>query len=113
MRTGSQLSDDAAQLHAMRIACKKLRYSAEIFRPLFGAGKSRRYLTSLARLQDIMGVLNDIAIAHRLLDEVGDKVKMHATRALIMGWMEHGQARRKAELKRQWKRFSEQGAFWN
>jgi len=113
-RSGMQLEEgDAAQLHAMRIACKKLRYSAEIFRSLFGAAKTGRYLASLARLQDIMGVLNDITVARRLLDEIGDKTKSRATHALILGWMEHGQARRKAELKRHWKRFSEQAAFWD
>jgi triphosphatase len=112
-RTGRQLAEGDAQLHALRIACKKLRYGTEIFRSLFGAAKTSRYLVSLARLQDIMGVLNDITVARRLLDEIDDKTKGRATHALILGWLEHGQARRTAELKKSWKIFSGQGAFWN
>ena len=101
-----------ARMHALRISCKKLRYSAEMFAPLFGVGKTRRYLASLAGLQDIMGMLNDISIARRLLDEMHTE-KRHDTHALIHGWLQHDRAEQMTELKRAWKRFAGQGAFWD
>lgn len=115
-RRGRQMTQgDAAEseklMHALRISCKKLRYSAEMFGPLFGTGKTSRYLAGLTRLQDIMGILNDIGIAYRLLDELHTE-KRRETQALVHGWLQHGRAEQMAELKTAWKRFAGQGAFW-
>jgi len=41
--------------------------------------------------------LNDIAVAHRLLNEL-DNAARHDTLALIRGWMEHDYAVRVAEF---------------
>lgn len=104
--------EDAAQLHLLRIACKKLRYSTEMFGSLFNAARTKSYVTALAELQDILGILNDIAVAHRLLDEL-DTAARHETLALIRGWMEHDYAERVAEFGKVWKRFAAQESFWN
>jgi len=57
---------DAAERHRLRIAAKRLRYAAEGFLPLYGE-KGARYVALIAGLQDVLGVANDIAIAHGLL----------------------------------------------
>jgi inorganic triphosphatase YgiF len=57
---------DAAERHRLRIAAKRLRYAAEGFLPLFGE-KGARYVALIARLQDVLGVANDIAVAHGLM----------------------------------------------
>jgi len=106
------VGEDAAQLHLLRIACKKLRYSTEMFGSLFNAAKTKSYVTALAELQDILGILNDIAVAHRLLDEL-ESAARHDTLALIRGWMEHDYAERVAEFGKVWKRFVAQKGFWN
>jgi inorganic triphosphatase YgiF len=103
---------EAAQLHALRIACKKLRYTAEMFGSLFAESRTKGYLAALARLQDILGVLNDIAVAQRLLHE-SDNTAYRDTVALIHGWMEHDYSERIAEFGNAWKNFSEQKVFWN
>ena len=103
---------DATQLHALRIACKKLRYSIEMFGSLFGVSKTKEYVAALAELQDILGILNDIAVAHRLLNEL-DNAARHDTLALIRGWMEHDYAERVAEFGKAWKRFAGQKGFWD
>ncbi len=105
------VGEDAAQLHALRIACKKLRYSAEMFSSLFAEAGSKGYITALAELQDIMGTLNDIAVAHRLLTEL-DNAARHDTLALIHDWMEHDYAERIAEFGKAWKRFAAHKIFW-
>ena len=103
--------EDAAQFHALRIACKKLRYSTEMFASLFAETGARDYVAALAQLQDILGTLNDIAVAHRLLNEL-DNTAWHDTLTLIRGWMEHDYAERVAEFGKSWKRFTEQKVFW-
>jgi CHAD domain-containing protein len=113
LKHGKELAgEDAAQLHLLRIACKKLRYSTEMFGSLFDETKARDYVAALSELQDILGTLNDIAVAHRLLDEL-DNAARHDTLALIRGWMEHDYAERIAELGKAWKRFAAQKGFWN
>lgn len=103
---------DAEQLHSLRIACKKLRYSFEMFGSLFADAKAKSYLDALSELQDVLGRLNDIAVTHRLLNEL-DNATRHETISLIRGWMEHDYAERFAEFGRIWKIFifqQEEGA---
>jgi inorganic triphosphatase YgiF len=113
MQRGKALvGEDATQMHALRIACKKLRYAIEMFGSLFNDNKAKDYVAVLAELQDILGILNDIAVAHRLLNEL-DNAARHDTLALIRGWMEHDYAERVAEFGKAWKRFEAQQGFWN
>lgn len=103
--------EDTSQLHALRIACKKLRYSAELFSSLYAEARTRRHLAALSRVQDILGMLNDIAVARRLLDELAAGTR-HETIALVRGWIEHDYSERLAELREAWKYFSGQKTFW-
>ena len=74
-----------AELHALRIAAKKLRYAAEFFGPMFEAAAARRYAKALAALQGALGSINDAATVARLARELaGDD-------ALIQGVL-HGYA---------------------
>jgi CHAD domain-containing protein len=50
-----------ADLHRLRIALKKLRYSSEFFAPLYPARRVKAYLARVRRLQEELGHLNDIA----------------------------------------------------
>lgn len=109
---GMVAGENATLLHALRISCKKLRYSVEMFGSLYPEAKTRNYASALSELQDILGTLNDIAVAHRLLNGL-DNAARHDTLALIRGWMEHDYAERVAEFGKAWKRFSGQKTFWN
>jgi triphosphatase len=112
LRNGLALTgENTAQLHALRIACKKLRYSTEMFASLFDDAKVKGYVAALVDLQEILGILNDIAVAHRLLNEL-DNAARHDTLALIRGWMAHDYAERVAEFGKAWKRFAAQKGFW-
>jgi inorganic triphosphatase YgiF len=105
------VSEDISQFHALRIACKKLRYSIEMFGSLFRATKIKDYIAVLAKLQDVLGILNDIAVAHRLLNEL-ENVQGQDTHALIRGWMEHDYVERLTEYGKAWQKFIEQKEFW-
>lgn len=104
---------DAGQLHLLRIACKKLRYSAEMFGSLFAASRVKRYTAALSELQDIMGLLNDITVAQRLLDGMENNDEQHETLALVHGWLEHDRAEQMSGLDAAWKSFSAKKTFWN
>jgi len=102
-------SSDVVQLHQFRIACKKLRYSAEMFGTLFGG--TRHHLESLANLQEITGILNDISVAFGLLRQL-ESSERHETIMLISGWLEHDYADSLMKLKKAMQHYSEQPSFW-
>jgi CHAD domain-containing protein len=56
-----------AELHAIRLASKRLRYTLELFRPCYGPGLEMR-LRALQRLQQVLGEVNDCAAAGRLVE---------------------------------------------
>ena len=62
--------DDAPGRHRVRIAAKKARYAAEFFRDLLPPRRVKRYLAHLEQLQDRLGLLNDLAVAEHLLEEL-------------------------------------------
>jgi CHAD domain-containing protein len=102
---------DPVHLHMLRIACKKLRYSGEIFASLFDPAKAKRYQSALTTLQDVLGVLNDIAVAHRLLDEIGAGAQ-HESAILVQEWIKRDHMDQIIKLNKAWKIFSAQTAFW-
>jgi CHAD domain-containing protein len=110
--SNSLSGEDAIQLHTLRIACKKLRYSVEMFGSLFADSRTKGYEAVLAELQDILGTMNDIAVAHRLLNEL-DNAARHDTLMLIRGWMEHVFAEHVTDFGKAWKKFAEQKGFWD
>ncbi|MDB5803912.1 MAG: h16, partial [Betaproteobacteria bacterium] len=56
--------------HRFRIAAKRLRYTVDFFSPMFRPEPARRYAQHLADLQDVLGMLNDQAVAQGLLAEL-------------------------------------------
>ena len=106
------VKDGPHELHRLRIACKKLRYSAEIFSSLYPDTKVRSYLSALALLQDILGLLNDAAVARRLLGELKVGTRQEAT-LLVRGWIEHGYSERLVELHGAWEKFCHKREFWH
>ncbi len=109
---GNALStEDPKQFHELRIACKKLRYSLEMFGSLLPHHKLKAYLNKLTVLQDILGTMNDIAVAHRLLDEL-DNAARHDTLTLVHGWMEHDYAEHIMLFNKSWAGFVAQTKCW-
>jgi CHAD domain-containing protein len=56
----------ADMLHKLRIAGKKLRYTLELFRPVYAAGLEER-LDELKKLQDWLGDAHDVAAAREII----------------------------------------------
>jgi triphosphatase len=107
-----------AERHRLRIALKKLRYSAEFFAPLFAADPVASFLRRLSKLQDLFGALNDAATAeailHRLTEHAGDDSghALHEAAAFVDGWHQSRVDPTWKMAKRRWKRFVKTEHFW-
>lgn len=64
-RAAAQLAPEAR--HALRIELKKLRYALDFLASLFPAKRVQPYSRALAAAQDLLGRMNDLATAQRLL----------------------------------------------
>ncbi|HUE64885.1 MAG TPA: CHAD domain-containing protein [Rhizomicrobium sp.] len=60
-RAKAAKSEKEGDLHRLRIALKKLRYTAEFFAPLYPRRAAERYLKEVRGLQNHLGDLNDVA----------------------------------------------------
>lgn len=59
-----------AEVHALRIQCKKLRYLMEFFATVFPAEPLMKLLKSLKRLQENLGLFNDYSVQQIKLQEM-------------------------------------------
>ena len=85
-RRGEVFADlSSVERHALRIRIKELRYALDFFASLYPAPVVKAYLSALTRLQDSLGIMNDIAVARRLLDEARLRT-VSAARQVIEGW---------------------------
>ncbi|MCB1823628.1 MAG: CHAD domain-containing protein [Candidatus Competibacteraceae bacterium] len=75
----------AEERHALRIRIKELRYALDFFASLYPVAPVKPFLGALAKLQDDLGVMNDIAVTRRLLDEARLST-VSAARQVIDGW---------------------------
>lgn len=63
-------SADAEQWHRLRIDLKKLRYGADLLKPYLKKKRSRPYRDEVEQLQEVLGRMNDLAQAERLLGKL-------------------------------------------
>ena len=69
LAAGSHVNrENPTEMHQLRIECKKLRYAAEFFRPLFTGMDN--FIAHMKGLQDLLGLMNDAAVMQSLLDEL-------------------------------------------
>jgi triphosphatase len=107
-----------ATKHELRILLKKLRYSTEFFRTLYPKEPSDRYIRRLSKLQNVLGHLNDVATAERLLDRLLDQLaddvraEHHRAAGFVSGWCAQIAHRADRRLARQWKAFEGTRRFW-
>lgn len=107
----------AEQRHRLRVHIKKLRYASEFFADVWGKDKSaQRYLKALKTLQDDLGDLNDIAVAHGLLHAIVGKTGVTDREAwaagLAAGWHDARQTALLASARLSWKAFADTDVFW-
>ena len=100
-----------ASLHELRKDCKRLRYTAEFFLPLFPDKPARRFVKQLAALQEELGALNDGAVAGTLMTHLGRAERSYAA-GLVGGFVAAGAMASRAQIGEAWKRFRKTPVFW-
>lgn len=108
-----------ADRHLLRIYVKKMRYASEFFSELYPKKRTQPYLKNLAALQEVLGHMNDAAVAESLLLPQGaaglpgrEAQRGHAA-GLVLGW--HGRAswERGRALDKLWRRLRSGEIFWH
>jgi triphosphatase len=93
----------AKKRHKLRIALKKLRYTAELFAGLYGAGETKQFIQRLKRLQDDLGDANDVRVARDIVDSLAPSGRRatgiaHAGQRML-AWHKERLAKNEAQLR--------------
>lgn len=105
----------SAELHRLRIAIKKFRYATDFFAGLYEGSPVREGLKRLARLQDILGAMNDAATVANLMGHGfggASGRRVFEAKGILLGWSRGRAATLRRELKGAWKAFRAAERFW-
>lgn len=101
--------------HELRKAMKSLRYGIDFFAPLYPDGKVRHLQEGASDLQDVLGYLNDVALAERLLTYpfAGAARSEAISQAIgaVIGWHAAQAEHAWRSAKTAWKHFHKQAAL--
>ncbi|MEL6961160.1 MAG: CYTH and CHAD domain-containing protein [Pseudomonadota bacterium] len=106
---------ETAKRHELRIAMKKLRYSVEFFKPLYEKSSVKPFLNRVKALQDDLGLLNDVAVAEGLLEDLmarPGKRDIGGAAGVVIGWHARGVAAAEPKLRKDWQGFASAFPFW-
>lgn len=106
------LSD--ADLHRLRIKCKKLRYQTEMFSDVLPEREARKLVQRLSQLQESMGKHNDGIVAAGLARDLRPpKPDARADEALglVRGFGVGGGRSDRGEVLELWRKLLKSGAF--
>lgn len=105
-----------AERHRARVASKNLRYAAEFFSSLFPGKRGAAYIVALSKLQSVLGRLNDLEVARKLLDELGPVEAGAAQSAyasgIVLGWLGARGAPALKRLRSAHRAFAKCEPFW-
>ncbi len=103
-----------AEFHALRLEGKRVRYVAELFAPLWGGRRSRRFLKRLASVQEAFGLANDASVARGLVAPLGERGGRDAAWAVGVaeGWALARARRARARATEAWAALLEAEPFW-
>lgn len=112
------LNGPPADRHLLRIHVKKMRYTSEFFSELYPQKKAKPFLKGLAALQEVLGHMNDAAVAENLLLPQGGAAisgtgsqRGHAV-GLVLGWHGRASQERGMELDKLWRQLKANDSFW-
>ena len=121
LKLGRSFKSLAAQdRHRVRIALKKLRYTAEFFTDLYPKSRSRPHIAAMKRLQNTLGAANDVLVAEDLTQALVRTVRRNSKQAValqsgagkVLGWHSRAAADAEADMLSLWASFAESRPFW-
>jgi inorganic triphosphatase YgiF len=110
------------ELHRLRILAKKMRYAAEAFHSLYKPKTTKKYLGSLAAIQDSLGSLNDAFVSRHLLSTLAQRLMVdrgmaaadaNLLQGLVLGWQTARIDRDLGGFEQVWQNFAEEKRFWS
>ena len=111
----SDLSEAApAAGHPLRIALKKMRYAAQLFRDLYPREARKPYMAAMSRMQDAFGVLNDAVVAQTLSSQAAEGGGSEAAHAagFVSGYRAAEASAAVRAIIDGWAAFDEMTPFW-
>jgi triphosphatase len=120
IKAGRNLAEQTLeQRHAVRIRLKKLRYAVDFLARVYPEKRTRPFVQALRKLQDLFGLVNDLAQAERLaqiLTRDRDEGKVddivHQAVGQVRGWHARALHEVDPDLIENWDRFVEAVPFW-
>lgn len=92
--------------HQLRIKLKRLRYAMDLFGGLFDRqGQVRAYGRAAGKLQDQLGILNDLNIAHEMVEKLEMTDATARAIGIIIGWCGRAALADDKLLTKRWKTF--------
>lgn len=100
---------DATELHRLRIRIKKLRYATDFFGDICPGRRMERYLSSLKKLQQVLGTLHDEIVAPKLFAELAAAAGPAAANVtgLVDRWLAECRRRDRKHAIALWRKFAE------
>ncbi len=95
------------ELHALRKALKKLRYSIEFLAPLYRHKEVKSYLRGCKRLLKQLGMLNDAVVTVALAEQLGGerRAELAPAVAALAGWAADRQRKARRHIQEDWHAF--------
>ncbi|WGF86768.1 CYTH and CHAD domain-containing protein [Marinivivus vitaminiproducens] len=110
----------AEDRHELRIAMKKLRYGAEFFGDLYPGKDTGAFRKAASRMQDVLGHMNDVAVARHVVDDLLEDVPSGARQrsaalgaGQVIGWYKRQAQDLEPEARELWRAFRSHDPFWN
>jgi triphosphatase len=104
------------QRHRLRIALKKLRYTAESLASLYSPEKAALFVKDLKRLQDDLGHANDLRVGHDILAELASPASPAGALAeagrQVLGWHEDRLVKSEPRLRKHLHELLASEPFW-
>jgi inorganic triphosphatase YgiF len=100
---------DIPSRHELRKRAKRLRYGLNFAESLLPAQKMRDYRRRLADVQDVLGEMNDLSVAHDLYRQWSSR---HPQAWFALGWISARQEKLVGEARRTFAKLGEAPAFW-
>ncbi|MFM9881623.1 MAG: CHAD domain-containing protein [Burkholderiales bacterium] len=112
LRASDLLSSGPARLHEARLDAKKLRYIGEMFVTLGKPKRARRYLDGLARLQNVLGSMNDGSVGVGMLQRNAGGTVDPGLMLLIEGWLIGRASVHRDSLRENWRDWARCDGFF-
>ncbi|OZI17361.1 inorganic triphosphatase [Bordetella genomosp. 7] len=100
---------DIARRHALRKRCKRLRYGLSFAAALLPRGRLRQYRKLLMQVQDLLGEINDLAMAREYYQGC---VETHPQAWFALGWISARIDELAVEAQQAFDRLADTKPFW-